>query len=106
MPLGRRFLSSPLDVDAEKALMVDPAPPPNPDRQAAEFTEHLAHRPSWDCRQCLKPWPCDPAREAFVTTLNSVERAILMWTYLEVAAEDIRETPLDEIFTRFIRWTG
>lgn len=79
--------------------------PRDPDDRAAEVTEHIAHRPSWDCRQCLKPWPCDPAREAFMATMTTVERAILMWVYLEAAAEEIREVPLSEIFARFISWT-
>jgi hypothetical protein len=68
--------------------------PQDPDARAAEVTEHIAARPSWDCRLCLKPWPCDP-----------VERSVLMWVYLEVAAEEIRSMPLSEIFARFISWT-
>lgn len=85
--------------------MIEHYPPSNPDDSAAEATEHLADRPSWDCRQCLKPWPCDPAREAFKATMTSVERAILMWTYLENGAEELRGMPLGEIFDRFIAWT-
>lgn len=79
--------------------------PRNPNDRATEVTEHVAHRPSWECQQCGKPWPCDPAREAFMATMTPVERAILMWVYLEAAAEEIRGMPLGEIFTRFISWT-
>jgi hypothetical protein len=85
--------------------MVDYRLPQNPDDRGTEVTDHIAHRPTWDCRQCRKPWPCDPAREAFMATMNRVERAVLMWVYLEAAAEEIRDMPLDEIFARFIRWT-
>ena len=85
--------------------MVDYCSPQNPDARTTEITEHIAGRPSWDCRLCSRPWPCDPAREAMMTTMTRVERAVLMWVYLEVAAEDIRGMPMNEIFTRFIRWT-
>lgn len=70
-----------------------------------QATEHIAHRPSWDCASCDKPWPCDPAREEFMTQMTRVERAILMWTYLEAAAGDVGDMPVREIFDRFIRWT-
>ena len=85
--------------------MVEYRLPQNPDACAAEVTEHIAARPSWDCRLCLKPWPCDPAREEIMATMNRVERSVLMWVYLEAAAEEIRGMPLSEIFARFVSWT-
>ena len=33
--------------------------------------EHVAKRPSWDCRLCAKPWPCDPAREALAIEMTA-----------------------------------
>lgn len=67
--------------------------------------EHVAKRPSWDCRLCAKPWPCDPAREALVTEMDRVTLAIYMWLNLEEAVLDMPHGPASELFERFIRWT-
>jgi hypothetical protein len=67
--------------------------------------EHVAERPSWDCRACGNPWPCDPAREALVTEMDRVTLAIYMWSNLEEAAMDMPRGPVSELFERFIRWT-
>jgi len=85
--------------------MVEHRPQTNADDSTTEVTEHLAHRPSWDCLVCGKPWPCDTAREAFMATMTRVERAMLMWAYLEDAVMDVRGMPMDEVFARFISWT-
>jgi len=74
-------------------------------KAVAAESEHLAERPSWDCRACGKPWPCDPAREALVMEMDRVALAIYMWLNLEEAAQDIPRGPVSELFERFIRWT-
>ncbi|MFI5490961.1 hypothetical protein [Actinoplanes sp. NPDC051859] len=68
-------------------------------------TEHIAARPSWDCRWCGKPWPCDPARECLIVELDRVQLAIYMWMHLEEALADLPPGPPAELFERFIRWT-
>ena len=67
--------------------------------------EHAAERPSWDCRACGKPWPCDPAREAMLSEMNRVSLAIFMWINLEEAAGDLPACPASELFDRFLNWT-
>lgn len=69
------------------------------------MTEHVAERPSWDCLNCGKPWPCDPAREALAAELGSVQLAMYLWTNLEEAAGDLIGMPVAEAFDRFIAWT-
>lgn len=68
--------------------------------------EHIEERPSWDCRACGKPWPCDPAREELAATLAPTRLRTQMWTRLEVAAQDLSHDPAAELFERFLHWTG
>ncbi|WP_430779996.1 hypothetical protein [Actinoplanes sp. G11-F43] len=68
--------------------------------------EHDPARPSWDCRVCGRPWPCDPAREALSRDRSRVELAVLMWDHLEEAARDMPRAPASELFDRFLRWTS
>ena len=67
--------------------------------------EHTADRPSWDCRCCGKPWPCDPAREQLVAELSPVRLAMYCWVNLEEAAGDLPDMPVAEAFDRFLAWT-
>lgn len=67
--------------------------------------EHVAHRPSWDCRVCGRPWPCGPAREALVAQLDSMQLAIYAWVNLEEAVGDLPAMPAAEAFDRFLGWT-
>jgi hypothetical protein len=67
--------------------------------------DHTADRPSWDCRCCGQPWPCDPAREALIAEMDRVQLAIYMWVNLEEAVQDMPKGPADELFERFIKWT-
>ncbi|MDI6101610.1 hypothetical protein QLQ12_23600 [Actinoplanes sp. NEAU-A12] len=70
-----------------------------------DHAEHTPDRPSWDCRSCGRPWPCDPARERLVREHGRVELAVLMWDQLEEAAREMPHTPASELFDRFLRWT-
>ncbi|MEU4429002.1 hypothetical protein AB0F81_51060 [Actinoplanes sp. NPDC024001] len=71
-----------------------------------ERAEHTPDRPSWQCRACGLPWPCDPARERLTAELGRVDLAVLMWDHLEEAARDMPKTPASELFDRFLRWTN
>lgn len=68
--------------------------------------EHTPARPSWDCRQCGKPWPCDPAREAFAVEYkdNHTGLIMLMWDMLEHYINDVGDGPLGETWERFMAW--
>ncbi|GAA2703966.1 MULTISPECIES: hypothetical protein [Actinoplanes] len=67
--------------------------------------EHLPARPSWDCRVCGRPWPCEPAQVVLARGHGRVDLALVMWDYLEEAARDMPQTPAPELFNRFLRWT-
>jgi hypothetical protein len=67
--------------------------------------EHLPFQPSWDCRVCGQPWPCEPAQIVLVRTHGQVELAVLMWDHLEEAARDMPHAPASDLFDRFLRWT-
>ena len=67
--------------------------------------EHSAERPSWDCRVCGRPWPCNPARDAMTAEMDRVSLAIFMWINLEDAVCDLLLCPPMELFDRFIGWT-
>jgi hypothetical protein len=67
---------------------------------------HVAARPSWTCRACFEPWPCELARKQLVVqTGGGTALAMAAWTYLEEFARDQGPGPLGEAFDRFIRWT-
>ncbi len=68
-------------------------------------TEHVAHRPSWDCKRCGDPWPCATARADLVAELNTIQLALYTWTHREEAAADLRGMPMAEAFDRFLAWT-
>lgn len=67
--------------------------------------EHIAGRPSWDCRRCGRPWPCDAAREALIIEMDQVGLAIYMWVVLEEAAWDMPHGLAPELYERFLSWT-
>jgi hypothetical protein len=67
---------------------------------------HVEERPSWDCRACGRPWPCDRARAELASALSPVALRTAMWMRLEVAASDLPLGPPAELFERFLRWAG
>lgn len=67
--------------------------------------EHVAARPSWDCRACGRPWPCDPAREHLAATLGRTQLAIYAAVNLHEAIGDLPTTPPSKLFDRFLGWT-
>lgn len=66
---------------------------------------HEPEKPSWDCRCCGAPWPCDPAREHMVGYLGRVALATHMWERLDEAVGDLQNMPAPELFERFLSWT-
>jgi len=68
--------------------------------------EHVEERPSWDCRACGKPWPCEIARKELDAELSPRALRTAMWLRLEVAAQDMPDGPASELFERFLRWAG
>ena len=62
-------------------------------------------RPTWDCRVCGRPWPCEPAQALLSRSHGRMDLAVLMWNYLEEAAKDMPQAAASELFERFLRWT-
>ena len=70
---------------------------------------HQADRTSYQCLCCLKPWPCDPAREYLIVTMghDRPQLAIRMWNELEHAVMGpLRHEPVGELVERFVRWAA
>jgi hypothetical protein len=69
-----------------------------------EAQAHTAHRPTWNCLSCARPWPCPAARMNLVLQHEQHVLARIMVAYLYQAARD-RGFPEGELFERFVRWT-
>lgn len=67
--------------------------------------DHQPNRPSWLCRSCGKPWPCDPAPERLTVVFHPVVLSILQVQRLYEAAHDIPAASPAELFQRFVAWT-
>lgn len=67
--------------------------------------EHVPTRPSWDCRSCDRPWPCDPAREHLATTHTRTWVAVYAASQMGDAILDLPTATPAELYERFIRWT-
>jgi hypothetical protein len=113
MPSGRQtpFTARLARALEEAATPVRPAAHPRAARPrharqpAVSGTEHVPHRPTWDCQCCGKPWPCDPAREDLTQEGDSITRAIDLSIHLTVAIQDLTTTPTEELYERFLAWT-
>jgi hypothetical protein len=55
-------------------------------------TEHLARRPSWDCRVCEQPWPCAVAKVDLAEQFArwSAELRLYLSESMYEAIEDMR----------------
>lgn len=70
-----------------------------------ETIEHIAARPSWDCRVCGDPWPCEPARKELVASHTRTELAVQMWVYFDAAAREMPQALAVDMLHRFLDWT-
>lgn len=66
---------------------------------------HTPDRPSWRCRNCADPWPCDRARNDLTAKMDRVALATHMWAQLDDYARDLPNGSPTELFDRFIHWT-
>ncbi|MDI6101510.1 hypothetical protein QLQ12_23100 [Actinoplanes sp. NEAU-A12] len=72
---------------------------------ATDAPEHVCERPSWQCRVCGRPWPCEPARASLSDGADRVLLTIYMWGHLDRAMTELPPGPPMEMFDRFLRWT-
>lgn len=64
---------------------------------------HPAERPSWRCRVCNVPWPCQPAIVALAVELGTGSAFDLRcWSYYDVAVADLRFSDGPSLIRRFI----
>lgn len=66
--------------------------------------EHSPDQPSWKCRVCGKPWPCEPARGALMLEGDGVTRSVYLSVQLRIALMDMPTEPADELYRRFLGW--
>jgi hypothetical protein len=69
--------------------------------------DHPADRPSWDCKACGQPWPCNQAREQLVAELGLGTR-LTLWMSIDMvdAARENGKIPPHELYQRFVAWTN
>lgn len=87
--------------------------PPVPNRSTRAVRPHRPMRPTWLCRVCAAPWPCQPARLLLGLEYRGdrIGLAIYMAGMLFDATGDLLALnpnpgpqPAD-LFARFISWT-
>lgn len=66
--------------------------------------EHMAARPTWDCRTCGEAWPCEVAQKQMIGEMDPTQLRIFVWMQMEEAAEDIPGMKAGEMFERFLAW--
>lgn len=67
--------------------------------------DHPALRPSWQCGNCGRPWPCPPAREQLAAEMAGTNLAMWMATTMVHVAREVPAMPPGELFERFLAWT-
>lgn len=66
--------------------------------------EHMAARPTWECRTCGDAWPCGVARKQMLDEMDATALRITIWLQMEEAAEDMPGMSAGEMFDRFLSW--
>ncbi|WP_326553400.1 hypothetical protein [Micromonospora sp. NBC_01813] len=66
--------------------------------------EHLAARPSWQCRVCRDPWPCCAAKEQLVAAYDRIGLCIYLAVRSDDAARDLPGLTPVMAYVRFLAW--
>ncbi|MPZ26786.1 MAG: hypothetical protein GEV12_10100 [Micromonosporaceae bacterium] len=68
--------------------------------------QHLATRPEWICRACGQPCPCPQARVRLAAVHQETGKlGRIGYEMLELAAKELPDTPVAELWDRFVAWT-
>lgn len=59
----------------------------------AELRRHLAARPSWRCRVCAAPWPCQPAKRGL--RIDYADNRVGLVLYLSALLHDAIDDRID-----------
>ncbi|WP_229399354.1 hypothetical protein [Micromonospora okii] len=77
----------------------------------AGLRRHTAARPTWRCRVCAAPWPCQPAKLGLRTEYagNRVALIIYLCVLMDDAISDrLRTHPAEVVpadyYARFVGW--
>ncbi|MFV2108274.1 flavin reductase [Micromonospora sp. LOL_015] len=65
---------------------------------------HVAWRPSWRCRACRRPWPCEPARAELLASFDRIGRCMYVAELAAEAARDLPDLTPAQTYARFIAW--
>ncbi|GLY06126.1 MULTISPECIES: hypothetical protein [Actinoplanes] len=74
------------------------------DSPVIQAVEHMAERPSWDCRECGQSWPCAPARDDLAGSDDRIWLAMYMSGNLDQAMGDLVPASPAVMFDRFLGW--
>lgn len=71
--------------------------------------EHVAERPSWDCRVCRMPWPCPTARKDLLDEFRDFPSTLIIQLsgQMAEAAEDLMshgDGSSLNLHDRFVAW--
>jgi hypothetical protein len=68
--------------------------------------EHTPDRPSWTCRACRQPWPCDPARKSLREqyTEDPTVTALYLSSQQQDYLDDTPNYEIDHLYERFFAW--
>jgi hypothetical protein len=67
---------------------------------------HAPQRPSWDCRTCGRPWPCEPARKGLAVEFAYAPASLALYMgahYIDACA-DMPTRATGELYPRFLGW--
>jgi hypothetical protein len=74
-----------------------------PDLSRVWLLQHWPDRPTWRCRTCGEPWPCEPARTE-LQTWPLLERTGVMGELFVAACSELRGWQAGELHDRFLGW--
>lgn len=66
---------------------------------------HQVRIPSWSCRSCGFPWPCETARSDLIIDLGWTKVAIYSAVLMERSARDLPSLSPIVLWRQFIGWT-
>jgi hypothetical protein len=76
----------------------------------AQRGEHLAERPSWNCRTCGLPWPCANAKRELLEEFHGFPSVLGIYMSAQMfdASVDLTTPEADpptDLYDRFVSWT-
>jgi hypothetical protein len=70
----------------------------------AVTVEHVAARPSWRCRVCRAPWPCEAAKQQLIAAYDRIGLCMHMAERSAEAAWELPGLTPAMAYGRFLSW--